>query len=76
MEIHSVWLSHGQPCHFLMRLPHLIRDQVAINIHGGADVSMSHELLLDCKRCSHSIEPRSVGVRSKGWHKKRSPAKR
>ena len=45
-----------------MRLPHLIRDHVAINVHGGADVSMPHELLLNGKRSSHNIEPRPIGV--------------
>src|ERR1041385_2487756 len=43
-----------------MRLCHFIGDHIAVNIHGGSDVGMAHELLLYSDWCSHGIKPRPI----------------
>ena len=45
-----------------MRLLHLVRDDVPVDIHGGADVAVPHELLLYGNRGSGRVQPRAVCV--------------
>src|SRR5208282_3634891 len=45
-----------------MCLPHIRRHCIAVNIHGCANVGMTHELLLYAYRSSNRIEPTAVSV--------------
>jgi hypothetical protein len=45
-----------------MRLLHFIGDDITVNVHGGPDVGMSHQFLLNRNRGTHSVKPRAVAV--------------
>jgi hypothetical protein len=56
---HSV---ERQPGHFRSRCVHLIGDNPAVDIHGGANVAMPHQLLLDRDSSSYCVEPTAITV--------------
>jgi hypothetical protein len=46
---------NGQPYHSPVSLSHFVRHHVAVDVHGGADVCVAHQFLLDRYRSSHRI---------------------
>jgi hypothetical protein len=52
----------GEHCDSTTGFLHFIRDHIAMNIHGGSAVGMSHQLLLNCNWSPHRVQPRSVRV--------------
>src|SRR5689334_10142097 len=51
-----------QSSYFSAGLDHVIRHNITVNVHGGADVRVPHGLLLDGDRGPHSIQPGTEGV--------------
>jgi hypothetical protein len=47
---------------FFMCLPHVRRHRIAVDIHGCANVGVTHELLLYSYRGSNRIEPTPVSM--------------
>ena len=45
-----------------MRLTHIFGHRVAIDIHGGADIRMSHQFLLHANRSAYGVDPHPVSV--------------
>jgi hypothetical protein len=54
--------QEGHPNHLTLRFSHFIRDDITADVHGGADVSVSHQLLLNSNLSSCCIKPASIGV--------------
>ena len=51
-----------KPSNFRVRLAHLVRHHIPIDIHGRANVGMPHQLLLNGQRSPHRIHPRAIAV--------------
>jgi hypothetical protein len=47
---------------FLVRLPHIRRHSVTVQVHRGTDVRVTHELLLHADRSTDRIKPTAVSV--------------
>jgi len=54
-----VWLTRCecQSNDLGMRLRHLIRDHITVEVHCGADVAMPHKFLLHSDWRSHRVQP-------------------
>jgi hypothetical protein len=57
----SVW-SQGQLHDLAARLTHVRRRRIAVNVHSGANVRVSHEFLLDSDWSSYRVNPHAVRV--------------
>src|SRR5215470_7837934 len=62
-RLHAV--SHAVECKahdFVVCFAHVRRHSVPVDVHGCADVRMTHEPLLHSHRCTDRIKPRAVCV--------------
>jgi hypothetical protein len=57
----SVW-SQGQLHDLAVRLTHVRRCRIAIDVHGCADVRVPHEFLLDSNWSFYCVNPHAVRV--------------